>query len=82
MLIFYFDYNELANTSVSDWNETTNILVEENIKCCNHLVNYGCKNTSLAFTIGSRNTDRFYFTVMDGTILLDVVNGVDELNLE
>ena len=75
----YIPYNELANTSVQSWNELVNVTQEQNNLCYNHLVECGY-NASLTFTIGSRETNEYYYIVMNGQVMFDAVNGINKLN--
>lgn len=75
----YIPYNELANTSVQSWNELVNVTQEQNYLCYNELVENGY-NVPLTFTIGSRETNEYYYIVMNGQVMFDAVNGINKLN--
>lgn len=75
----YIPYNELANTSVQSWNELVNVAQEQNYLCYNELVECGY-NVPLTFTIGSRETNEYYYIVMNGQVMFDAVNGINKLN--
>lgn len=76
---FYIPYNELANASVQSWNELVNVMQEKNNLFYNELVEYGY-NVPLAFTIGSRETDKYYYAVANGQVIFDAVNGIGTEN--